>query len=32
MTPESAKFLAKAHRLLHEADAVLKIGLNDAAG
>jgi uncharacterized protein (UPF0332 family) len=32
MMPESAQFLAKAHKLLHEAEAMLSIDLNDAAG
>ena len=32
MTPETAQFLGKAERLLHEADAMLKLDLNDAAG
>jgi uncharacterized protein (UPF0332 family) len=32
MTPETAQFLAKADKLLHEADAMLSINLNDAAG
>jgi uncharacterized protein (UPF0332 family) len=32
MTPETAQFLEKANKLLREAEAMLKIGLNDAAG
>lgn len=32
MTPETAQFLGKAQRLLTEADAMLGIGLNEAAG
>jgi uncharacterized protein (UPF0332 family) len=32
MTPESALFLARAHKFLGESGAVLNIGLNDAAG
>jgi uncharacterized protein (UPF0332 family) len=32
MTPETAQFLAKAQKLLREAEAVLRIGLGDAAG
>lgn len=32
MTPESAQFLGKANRLLLEAEAILKIALDDAAG
>jgi uncharacterized protein (UPF0332 family) len=32
MTPETTRFLEKANRLLVEAEAMLKIGLNDAAG
>ena len=32
MTPESAQFLAKAQKLLGEAEATLGLGLNDAAG
>jgi uncharacterized protein (UPF0332 family) len=32
VTPETGHFLAKAHRLIAEADAMLKIDLNDAAG
>src|SRR5260370_38987266 len=32
MTPETAQFLAKARKLLQEAEAMLRIGLNDAAG
>lgn len=32
MTPETAQFLAKAEKLLQEAEAVLNIALNDAAG
>jgi uncharacterized protein (UPF0332 family) len=32
VTPETGYFLAKAHKLIAEADAMLKIGLNDAAG
>jgi uncharacterized protein (UPF0332 family) len=32
VTPETGYFLAKAHRLIAEADAMLKIDLNDAAG
>ena len=32
MTPETAQFIGKANKLLLEADAMLKIGLNDAAG
>jgi len=32
VTPESAQFLGKANRLLLEAEAILKIGLDDAAG
>jgi len=32
MTPESAQFLRKADRLLLEGEAILKIGLGDAAG
>jgi uncharacterized protein (UPF0332 family) len=32
VTPESGYFLGKAHKLLAEAEAVLGIGLNDAAG
>ena len=32
MTPETAQFIGKANKLLLEAEAMLKIGLNDAAG
>jgi hypothetical protein len=32
VTPESAQFLGKANRLLLEAEAILKIALDDAAG
>jgi uncharacterized protein (UPF0332 family) len=32
MTPEAAQFLAKALKLLQEAEAMLGIALNDAAG
>jgi uncharacterized protein (UPF0332 family) len=32
MTPETAQFLAKAQKLLQEAEAMLSIRLNDAAG
>ena len=32
MTPETAQFLEKAEKLLQEAEAMLGIGLNDAAG
>ena len=32
MTPQAAEFLAKAHHLLTEADIMLGVGLNDAAG
>ena len=32
MTPETAQFLAKARKLLGQAEVMLKIGLNDAAG
>jgi len=32
MTPETTRFLEKANRLLAEADAMLKIGFNEAAG
>ncbi len=32
LTPEARYFLDKAHRLLGEPDAVLTIGLNNAAG
>src|SRR5258707_1384031 len=32
MTPETAQFLAKAQKLLREAEAMLDINLNDAAG
>ena len=32
MTPQSARFLEKARKLLAEADTMLKVGLNDAAG
>jgi uncharacterized protein (UPF0332 family) len=32
MTPETAQFLAKAQKLLQEAEAMLAIRLNDAAG
>jgi uncharacterized protein (UPF0332 family) len=32
MTPETALFLAKANKFLAEADAMLNIGLSDAAG
>lgn len=32
MTPETAQFIRKANKLLLEAEAMLKIGLNDAAG
>lgn len=32
MTPEAAEFLAKAQHLLAEADTMLRVDLNDAAG
>ena len=32
MTPEASAFLAKARHLLAEADTMLGVGLNDAAG
>jgi len=32
VTPQSARFLEKARKLLVEADTMLKVGLNDAAG
>ena len=32
MTPEASAFLAKAQHLLAEADTMLGVGLNDAAG
>ena len=32
MTPQAARFLQKAHRLLIEAETMLHVGLNDAAG
>ncbi|MFZ0694784.1 MAG: HEPN domain-containing protein, partial [Alphaproteobacteria bacterium] len=32
MTPEASAFLAKAQHLLAEADTMLSVGLNDAAG
>lgn len=32
MTPESARFLAKAEKLLAEAGVMVGVGLNDAAG
>jgi uncharacterized protein (UPF0332 family) len=32
MTPETAQFIVKAHKLLQEAEAMLSIRLNDAAG
>ena len=32
MTPETAQFLEKARRLLHDAAAMLAIDLNEAAG
>ena len=32
MTPETSMFLAKANKFLAEADAMLNIGLSDAAG
>ncbi len=32
MTPETGQFLGKANRLLREAEAMLSINLNDAAG
>ena len=32
MTPETAQFFRKANKLLIEAEAMLKIGLDDAAG
>ena len=32
MTPETAQFLGKAQKLLLEAEAMLNIGFNDAAG
>jgi uncharacterized protein (UPF0332 family) len=32
MTPETAQFVGKASKLLLEAEAMLKIGLNDATG
>jgi uncharacterized protein (UPF0332 family) len=32
VTPETGYFLAKAHRLIAEATAMLQINLNDAAG
>jgi hypothetical protein len=31
VTPESAQFLGKAHRLLQEAEAMLTINLNEYA-
>jgi uncharacterized protein (UPF0332 family) len=32
MTPEASRFLDKANRLLGEADTMLGVGLNEAAG
>ena len=32
MTPETAQFLAKAQKLLQEAEAIEKINLNDMVG
>ena len=32
MTPEAKRFLEKAHKLLAEADTMLGVGLNEAAG
>jgi uncharacterized protein (UPF0332 family) len=32
VTPEATEFLAKAQHLLAEADTMLRVGLNDAAG
>ncbi|HJS85561.1 MAG TPA: HEPN domain-containing protein, partial [Acetobacteraceae bacterium] len=32
MTPQAARFLKKAEKLLAEADTMLKVGLNDPAG